>query len=64
LLRNYIPWFETTWSGAFIGMVEIGIFGFGSGLLIAWLRNWCVEAYATLLKKRADSNHNNTLSNE
>jgi len=59
LLRNYFPWFATTWSGAFVGMIESGIFGFGSGLLIALLRNWCVEAYATLLQKRADSNHNN-----
>jgi protoporphyrinogen oxidase len=53
LLRNYFPWYATTWSGAFIGMIEGGIFGFGSGLLIAWLRNWCLDAYAMLLKNRA-----------
>src|SRR5262245_8004653 len=54
LLGIYFPWFATTRSGAFVGMIEGGIFGFGSGIFIAWLRNWLLEAYARLLKNRAD----------
>jgi protoporphyrinogen oxidase len=64
LLRNYFPWFATTWSGAFIGMIEGGIFGFGIGLLTAWLRNWCLDAYTTLLKSRAGYGSEEDLTNE
>lgn len=54
LLGNYLPGFETTWQGAFIGTAEAGIGGFAFGFIIASLRNWVIAAYASLLKRRAE----------
>jgi protoporphyrinogen oxidase len=55
LLANYLPGFSATWPGAFVGMVEAGIAGFLLGVIAAWLRNYGLEAYASMLKRRAEA---------
>jgi hypothetical protein len=40
LLKNYLFGFEVTWTGAFIGFLETGLWGFALGFLGAGLRNW------------------------
>ncbi|MBI3796976.1 MAG: NAD(P)/FAD-dependent oxidoreductase [Deltaproteobacteria bacterium] len=55
LLRYYVPGFEVTWSGAIIGLVEVGVGGFTLGSLGAWLRNWGLAAYVTLVQRRAEA---------
>jgi hypothetical protein len=55
LLANYLPGFSATWPGAFVGMVEAGITGFLLGVIAAWLRNYGLEAYASMLKRRAEA---------
>jgi protoporphyrinogen oxidase len=55
LVRHYFIGFTPTWTGAFIGTAYAGIIGFTSGLLVAGLRNWCLAAYAALLKRRAEA---------
>jgi protoporphyrinogen oxidase len=54
LISNFFPWFTATWRGALIGLAEAGALGFGVGMVIAWLRNWGLDAYAALLKHRAE----------
>jgi protoporphyrinogen oxidase len=54
LLGNYLPGFEMTWKGAFVGFAEAGVGGFVLGFMIASLRNWAIAAYAALLKRRAE----------
>lgn len=58
LLSNFFPGFRPTWMGAFIGMLEGGILGFMIGSVFASLRNWGMMAYAELLRRRAESQHN------
>ena len=38
-LMGVYPWYQVTWTGAFIGLVEGFIDGFIGGALIAWLYN-------------------------
>lgn len=55
LLEHYLFGFQVTWSGAVIGLIEAGISGFILGYIIAWLRNWGINAYADLLRRRAEA---------
>lgn len=54
LLRNFLPGFEVTWTGAAIGFLEVGLMGFGLGYLAAWLRNWEIQAYAMFVRWRIE----------
>jgi protoporphyrinogen oxidase len=53
LLRNYVPGFEVTWTGATIGCLEVGLMGFGLGYLGAWLRNRGIQVYALFVRWRS-----------
>ncbi len=55
LLRYYLPEFEVTWTGAFVGLIEAGVGGFTLGYLGACLRNWGIAAYAALVRRRAEA---------
>ena len=55
LLSNYLPGYEVTWSGAWLGGVEAGAIGFISGSSAAWLRNQAVQLYAMFLRWHNDS---------
>ncbi|MGH9846484.1 MAG: hypothetical protein ACREEM_47915, partial [Blastocatellia bacterium] len=55
LLSNYFPGFSPSWPGAFVGLAEAGSFGFVLGFIVAWLRNWSLEAYAAMLKRRVEA---------
>jgi len=55
LLRHYLIGFDMTWTGAMIGAVEAGIGAFAIGYLVAWFRNWLLEAYAHLARRRAEA---------
>lgn len=55
LLKNYLFGFEVTWMGAFIGFLEAGFLGFLLGLLGAGLRNWGLNAYASIVRLRAEA---------
>ena len=54
LLKHYLFGFEVTWIGAFIGSCEAGLWGFVLGFLSAGLRNWGLNAYASLMRSRAE----------
>ncbi len=53
LLGQYLTGFTVTWTGACIGFIEAGVGGFFLGYCGAWLRNRGMNAYATLLQRRA-----------
>lgn len=55
LLRNFLPGYEVTWTGALIGLVEGGLIGFALGFFGASLRNWGMKAYAYLIRRRAEA---------
>ena len=55
LLEHYLPGFRVTWLGALLGLFEAGGGGFVIGAGVASLWNWCMRAYAALLKRRADA---------
>ena len=55
LFKNYLFGFEVTWMGAFIGLLEAGFWGFLLGFLGAGLRNWGLNAYASLMRLRAET---------
>jgi len=55
LLRYYLPEFEVTWTGAFVGLIEAGVGGFTLGYLGAYLRNWGITAYAAVVRRRAEA---------
>jgi protoporphyrinogen oxidase len=44
LLGNYLVGFQATWTGAFIGLAEAGVAGFGIGWLLAGLINFVIAA--------------------
>ena len=44
LLGNYFVGFEATWFGAFVGLVEAGMGGFGAGFVLAKLINFVIAA--------------------
>jgi hypothetical protein len=55
LLGHYLWGFEATWGGACAGLVEGSAVGFGIGFLGAWLRNRGLNAYASLVRRRAQA---------
>lgn len=52
LLGTYLFGYEVTWPGAFIGLFEAGLIGFGAGALGAGLRNWALKTYARFVRWR------------
>ena len=55
LLKHYLFGFEMTWTGAFVGFLEAGIWGLVLGLCTAGLRNWALKAYASLVRWRSET---------
>ena len=55
LLRNYLFGFEVTWTGAFIGFLEAGLWGFGLGYFGAELRNRGLKTYAQFMRWRGEA---------
>jgi protoporphyrinogen oxidase len=55
LLGNYVPGFEVTWTGAAIGSVQVGLIGFALGYVGACLRNGAIQAYASFVLWRGQS---------
>lgn len=55
LLRNYLPGYEVSWVGAFMGLVDAGVIGFVGGYLLATLRNVGLSAYTHVVKRRAEA---------
>ena len=52
LLGQYFVGFELSWTGAVVGFVQAGVWGFALGCLGAGLRNWGMGAYAALLQRQ------------
>ena len=55
LLSQYLWGYSVTWPGALRGLVQGGVGGFALGYVAASLRNWGVNAYASLLRRRAEA---------
>ena len=55
LLGNFLPGYGANWTGAFVGLIEVGVGGFVLGYVGAALRNWSHAAYALLAKRRAEA---------
>jgi hypothetical protein len=55
LLGYYLIGFKVTWTGALIGLMEASVGGFALGYVGAWLRNWGMAAYASLVQQRAEA---------
>ncbi|NUQ44766.1 MAG: NAD(P)/FAD-dependent oxidoreductase [Phycisphaerae bacterium] len=54
LLSHYLLGYKaSSWSGAFIGLVEAGIGGFILGYVIAWLHNIGLGRYVSMIRRRA-----------
>jgi hypothetical protein len=54
LLGQFLPGFSVTWTGAVMGLVEVGLLGYLAGYAGAWLCNHGVMLYASLLRSRAE----------
>jgi protoporphyrinogen oxidase len=50
LIGQFFPGYTVSWSGAIIGLIETGIFGFALGFFIAGLRNLAVSMFAKKVK--------------
>lgn len=55
LLGNYLWGYSVTWTGAITGSLQAALGGFVLGSAVALLRNWGVNAYAWLLKRRSEA---------
>ena len=55
LLGTFLPGYKVAWFGALIGAAQLGIGGFLIGFACAWVRNWCIDAYAALGKRSANA---------
>jgi protoporphyrinogen oxidase len=55
LLGNYVPGFQVTWTGMAIGCVQLGLMGFALGYFGACLRNGAIQAYASFVLWRGQS---------
>lgn len=54
LLSNYIVGFQVSWAGAFIGLVEVGVLGFGFGWTMAKLINTVLGWHERALIRRLE----------
>jgi protoporphyrinogen oxidase len=54
LLGNYLIGFEVTWTGAVIGLLEGGLWGFAVGASTAGIRNWTHKIYAKSVRWRQE----------
>jgi protoporphyrinogen oxidase len=54
LIGQFLPGYKVSWTGAILGMVETGIFGFFFGSLTAWLRNLAISLYAKKVKQEQE----------
>jgi len=54
LLGNYLLGYQASWSGAFIGLLEAGVGGFGFGYLLARLLNGTISFHERALLRRAE----------
>lgn len=61
LLSNYLLGFGVSWPGAFVGLIEGALGGFALGYVSATLRNWGMAGYASLLRRRAETELNRNL---
>jgi len=50
LLRNYLPGYSVTWSGAFLGFVYGALLGGAAGWLTAWIYNRIVQLRQPIAK--------------
>ncbi len=55
LLGHFFLGFKASWVGAFLGLFEAGIGGFVMGHIVAYLRNWGIAAYASLIRRQAEA---------
>jgi hypothetical protein len=53
LLSHYLVGFQSSWTGAFLGLAEASAGGFVLGYSGAELRNWGMSAYVYLVRRRA-----------
>ena len=61
LLTHYLMGYRVTWFGAFLGMVEMGLLGFGLGYLLAQARNALVRAYVYWIVRAAEAKQHRNL---
>jgi hypothetical protein len=61
LIGHYLFGFEVSWTGALIGAAEAAFGGFLLGYFTAAFRNWGMESYAYLLRRRADAENRRRL---
>jgi protoporphyrinogen oxidase len=54
LLGNYLFGFEMTWAGALAGLLEVGVYGFAFGWLLAKLINFVIAAEEQRIVRRAE----------
>lgn len=54
LLANFLPGYEVTVRGCFIGAAYGAVFGFVGGSLFAWLRNVGLFLYFSILRRRSE----------
>ena len=54
LIGNYLLGFEVTWTGAVIGLLEGGMWGFALGAIAAGLRNSALKIYAKIVRWRQE----------
>ena len=52
LLGNFLLSYEVSWGGAFLGLLEAGIGGFGFGWVLAWMINRVINREERLLLDR------------
>jgi protoporphyrinogen oxidase len=54
LLGNYLAGFEMSWAGALYGLVEVSVYGFGFGWLLAKLINFVIAAEEQRIVRQAE----------
>jgi hypothetical protein len=54
LIGNYLLGFEVTWTGALLGLLEGGMWGFALGAVAAGLRNSALKSYAKIVRWRQE----------
>ncbi|BCA55524.1 hypothetical protein W02_26640 [Nitrospira sp. KM1] len=61
LVGQFLSGFSVTWIGAVIGLVEMGLWGFLTGYVGAWLFNRGIVLYALLVRSRAEAEERRNL---